>query len=279
MIIAGRAKLNIYLRVGRRRADGLHPIRSLMQHITWADHFEVDDSEDDVFTVVGDAPNDTSNLAWRGFIAGRGDNSTRQPARVTLRKAIPRAAGLGGGSADAAAGLVAGACRAGRDLAGLAATASKLGSDVPFCLEGGTALVTGVGDEVTPLPFSGGYAVAAVVPPTLLATTDVYASWDTLGEPQDTSVDTRLLPPALRSEQIGNDLWPAACRLAPELADWRRDLQARWGRPVLMSGSGPTLYGCFLDLEEAGSAADGIETARAVHPAVPAQRGWVQVER
>lgn len=278
MILAARAKVNLSLRIGPRRGDGMHVLRSVMQTITWSDHIEVRDADMDELVVHGDAPDDESNLAWRGFAAGRGAGGDG-PARLTLRKAIPTAAGLGGGSADAAAGLVAGGRRRGRDPAELPDLAAGLGADVPFCLHGGTALVTGVGEEVAPRAALDGFAMLVVVPPVRLATAAVYEAWDMLDGPAGDEIPPALLPPMLRDDPIVNDLWPAARYRAPELEEWHAALQARWGRPVLMSGSGPALFGLFVDLEEAAAAADGIAGPRALHPAVPAERGWVLVRR
>jgi len=137
--------------------------------------------------------------------------------------------------------------------------APALGSDVPFCIVGGTARVSGHGEVVTTLDALDGFSLAVVVPPIELATPAVFRRWDELDEPTGLDIPGRDLPPALREEApLRNDLYPAAAAIAPVIDDWRADLAAAWGRPVLMSGSGPSLYGFFVDKEEATAAVAGI---------------------
>jgi 4-diphosphocytidyl-2-C-methyl-D-erythritol kinase len=196
-----------------------------------------------------------------------------------LHKRVAVAAGLGGGSADAAAGLVA-ATRLLRSPEGAAARlAPDLGSDVPFCLIGGTAWMEGRGEVVTPVPFRPDYALAVAVPPFEVPTASVYRRWDALEEPSGTPVSGRHVPPSLRAcEDLANDLLPAALDLHPALGDWMGDLSHRWGRPVLLTGSGPACFGFFGDEDEAGSAAGAVVGARAVWSGVPVGIGVRVVE-
>jgi 4-diphosphocytidyl-2-C-methyl-D-erythritol kinase len=107
--------------------------------------------------------------------------------------------------------------------------------------------------------------VAVVVPPFELSTGDVYRRWDQLEGPVGREVEGRRLPPGLRSYgPLRNDLTPAAIALRPELDDWKEDLASTWERPVMMSGSGPALFGFFTDLDEARSASAAVKAARAV---------------
>jgi 4-diphosphocytidyl-2-C-methyl-D-erythritol kinase len=272
------AKVNLGLRVGRLRGDGFHPLRSIFQSISWSDRLELQAGEDDgIMGWRGEAvPDGDANLAWQAVMAVRRAVGSDVAVRLRLDKRIPVAAGLGGGSADAATALhLAGRVfHAGR--ADLASLAPALGSDVPFCLVGGTAVVTGRGEIVAPLPALVGYGLALVVPAIELATPEVYGTWDALGGPAGPEVGGSTLPPVLRDHTpLVNDLYPAAAAVAPQLDDWRAELEAAWGRPVLMTGSGPTLFGFFVDVEEAAAALGATPRgARATFAAEPLARGW-----
>jgi 4-diphosphocytidyl-2-C-methyl-D-erythritol kinase len=268
------AKVNLSLRVGARDSSGLHPLFSMAQSIDWRDSVALDESDDDSFAVTGLAvPADESNLAWRALEAVRSLAGSSSPAALALAKQIPVAAGLGGGSADAAASLALAGVRYRVERSRLESLAPSLGSDVSFCLTGGTARVEGHGDEITSLPFLGGYALAVVVPPFELATATVYRRWDEIGCPEGDVVEARSLPPTLRYLDLANDLTRAAVAVEADLADWMAELRWRWGRPVLMSGSGPSLFGFFGDTEEATEAA-AVAGARAGRACLPVPRGW-----
>ena len=221
-------------------------------------------------------PEGFANLAWRALAAVRREASSAQPMALTLDKGIPTAAGLGGGSADAAATLALAGRYFGISTATLRRMAPELGSDVPFCLLGGTARVEGRGDILDPLDPLAGFALAVVVPPFELATPAVFARWDELESPPGLRIGSADLPPALRGEgEIINDLYPAAIGLQPELDDWRESLAGIWGRPVMMSGSGPTLYGFFLDQEEAAAAAASVPAgSRVAEGCALSNVGW-----
>ncbi|NIS31348.1 MAG: 4-(cytidine 5'-diphospho)-2-C-methyl-D-erythritol kinase, partial [Actinobacteria bacterium] len=117
------------------------------------------------------------NLAWRAASRAMAELGCG-PVGVTLDKEIAVAAGLGGGSADAAAALAAMACGAGAEIAAVASLAPGLGSDVPFCLVGGAADVSGAGEIVEPVAVVDDFSLALVVPPIEVATAAVYAAWD-----------------------------------------------------------------------------------------------------
>ena len=273
------AKVNLGLRVGRVRPDGFHPLHGIFQSIDWADRLELrftDEGEDDTIESWSgrEVIDGFANLAWRAVEAVRDAVGADRPLHLRLDKQLPVAAGLGGGSADAAAALhlAVRLLRAPTDL--VAELAPTLGSDVPFCTTGGTALVSGRGDVVEPLDPLLGYGLALVVPPVELRTPDVYGRWDELGGPAGEPFPERALPPVLRQHvPIRNDLYPAAASLAPALDEWRDELQQAWSRPVVMSGSGPTLMGFFLDREEAESALAAVPAgARATNASEPIVR-------
>jgi len=279
------AKVNLSLRVGALRSDGYHPLQSLFQSVTLGDRLELTvppgGADDD--GIVGwdgeQVPDDHRNLAWLAVEAVRQRMAAEAtPLRLRLDKQIPVAAGLGGGSADAAAALHLAVRRLGADPALVAELAPELGSDVPFCAVGGTAMVTGRGETLDRLEPLTGFALGLVVPPVELSTPAVFREWDRLGGPAGPETPSGGLPPAVRTyAPLVNDLYPAAVSLMPELEDWRHELQQRWERPVTMSGSGPTLFGWFVDLAEAESALAVAPTgARATHAVLPVDRGWIE---
>jgi len=198
------------------------------------------------------------------------------PTRVVVTKQIPSPAGLGGGSADAAAALNLAARRFSVPFDEVRTLAADLGSDVPFAVVGGTAIVTGRGEFVAPLPDAVGFALAIVVPPIVLGTAAVFRSWDELGGPSGPAIAGTDLPPALRDHApLVNDLYPAAVVVAPEIDEWRAELSHRWGLPVAMTGSGAALFSYFPTRGEAEDAAATAPAAATAARAVePIDRGW-----
>lgn len=214
-VITAPAKLTVSLRITGVRADGYHLIDAEMVSIDLADELRFADG--DGLEVVGatglSVPADDDNLVRRALrLVGRS-------AQVTLTKRIPAGAGLGGGSADAAAVLR----WAGLDDPEQAAT---LGADVPFCVRGGRARVTGIGEVLEPLPFIE-RTFTLVTPPFGCSTPAVYRAWDDLGGPRSTGP---------------NDLEGAALVVAPELAAWRDDLASATGVVPVLAGSGSTWF-------------------------------------
>lgn len=272
------AKVNLGLIVSSVGSDGYHPLVSLVQSVSWADYIELSVAAEDTFTVAGMDGSD-DNLAWQAVEAVRSEIGSRCPVALHLQKRIAVAAGLGGGSADAAAGLALAADLIGLSSDRLPELAFDLGADVPFCLTGGLAVLEGRGERVRSEPTVPGYALGIVVPGFELSTSAVYRQWDDMGEPIGDEFPASQLPPGLRGYQpLRNDLQPAAESLIAEAADWRTDLADRWGRPVAMSGSGPALFGFFVDEEEAAAAvADAPPGVRASAAAVPVPRGWREV--
>ncbi len=258
------AKVNLGLEVVGTDGDGYHRIRSLVHTIGWRDRLEVEAADED--RLVVDGPRiEGDNLVWDAVQAVRAATGDRRPFDIRLEKLIPIAAGLGGGSADAAAALVA-ACR----IVGAPETLARrlaggIGADVPYLLSGGFALMEGRGEQVAPLPAVGGFAVAVVVPPFTLSTPAVYQRWDRLDGPSGRDIPSGSLPPALRPYgPLRNDLEPAAIDLEPMLTEWIGELEALWDRPVMMSGSGPSLFAYCLDADEAAAvAAEAPAEARA----------------
>ena len=210
------AKLTLSLRMTGLRDDGFHLIDAEMVSLDFHDRLDV--APGDSLTVVGPHGTETvgpdeDNLVRRALaLAGRA-------GAVTLHKQIPAGAGLGGGSSDAAAILR----WAGFD--DLEAAAS-LGADIAFCVVGGRARVTGIGEIVDPLPYER-RTLTLVTPPVFCSTPAVYRAWDEMGGPAGDN---------------GNDLEPAALVVAPELARWRDELADLTGRRPRLAGSGSTWF-------------------------------------
>jgi 4-diphosphocytidyl-2-C-methyl-D-erythritol kinase len=250
------AKLNLALRVGRPRADGMHPLCSLFASIDLADDLYVEPAEADAVECPGvDGP----NLVAAALATFRARVPSLPPLRVRIEKRIPVAAGLGGGSADAAAALRAANTLAGRplDAAALRELAVGLGSDVPSQVEPGHALVSGVGEVVDPIELPLRHAVLAAQPDGL-STAAVYAQFDRmeLGRGHLDCQDLRTGAVALE-----NDLQPAALALRPELAGALDSLRAAGAAEALVSGSGPTCFALFDSPDAAAGAATRIEGA------------------
>lgn len=237
--VAAPAKLTVTLRITGTRPDGYHEIDAEMVTVDLADEltFTAGDGLEVVEAAGGlPVPAGDDNLVCRALAA------VGRTARVRVRKAIPAGAGLGGGSADAAAVLRWAGCT---DLS-LAAT---LGADVPFCLVGGRARVGGVGDVVTTLaPLDRTFTL--LIPTFGVPTAEVYLAWDRQGGPVG---------------EHGNDLEPAALAVAPALAEWRDRLAQASGKVPRLAGSGATW---FVDGSFPG------EDRIVVRTAAPAPTSW-----
>ena len=215
-MIHAPAKLTVSLRITGVRDDGYHLIDAEMVSLDLYDVVEISDG--DSLEVVGPGGGKgvgpkNDNLVCRALeLCGR-------TARVRLRKNIPPGAGLGGGSADAAAVLR----WAGHDDLH---SAASIGADVAFCLRGGRARVAGIGEIVEPLRFVE-RAFTLLIPPVHCSTAEVYAAWDRLGGPTGDN---------------GNDLEPAALVVAPDLRRWRDQLGDASGQRPRLAGSGSTWW-------------------------------------
>jgi 4-diphosphocytidyl-2-C-methyl-D-erythritol kinase len=253
------AKLNLVLRVGRPRADGLHPICSIFASIELADEVVVEPADEDGVECPGvDGP----NLVSAAVAAYRERVPDLPPLRIRIEKHIPVAAGLGGGSADAAAVLRAAnrLTRDALDVAELRELAAGLGSDVPSQVEPGHALVSGVGEVVEPIQLPPRAAVL-VPQPTGLSTAAVYAEFDRLGLAREELDCDELRHTAPAADALHNDLQAPAISLRPELAGVLEGLRAAGATAALVTGSGPTCFAHFDTPAAAIEAAASIDGA------------------
>jgi 4-diphosphocytidyl-2-C-methyl-D-erythritol kinase len=252
------AKVNYALDVLGLRGDGYHEIRTVMQSISLADEVELRGGAGgfDLWlepegVEIGPQERNTAYLAWEALRRLTGEEL---PARVMLRKRIPAGAGLGGGSADAAAVLVGlnELFGLGLRVDELRGIATGVGADVPFCISGGTALGEGVGEILTPLPAPPVHRIVVVKPLSSVDTGKIYRAYD-----ETRTESTQFVAPvvsALRSgslpdlaSAIGNDLTPVTASFITEVAALERTLEASGAIGTSMSGSGTAVYGIFDD--------------------------------
>lgn len=270
------AKINLHLRVGPRRPDGYHELVTIYHAIALFDEITVRRSDTLALTMDGEGAGQLTlgddNLVIRAVRALAAATGQRPQVRLHLRKQIPLAAGLAGGSADAAATLVA--CDAlwetGLGRAELARLAGRLGSDVPFLVFGGTALGTGRGEEVSPVlaPGHAWHWVVAVADGGL-ATAEVYRELDRLraaglapapvGAPDEVLAALRQRDPAVLAPSLRNDLEPAALSLHPPLRQTLDAGVAAGALAGLVSGSGPTCVFLCRDAAHAAKVAADLE--------------------
>jgi 4-diphosphocytidyl-2-C-methyl-D-erythritol kinase len=266
------AKVNLHLAVGSLRWDGYHELVSVFQALSMIDEVTIAATDEPGVQVYGEGagtvPTDRRNLAWRAVLLLAEHVGHRPDVRVVLRKTIPVAGGMAGGSADAAGTLVAlaGLWRLDISREELARLAAGLGSDVPFALCGGTALGTGRGESLVPVLARHTFHWAIALDHCGLSTPDVYRELDRLRQsgspPPGPSLqrlgDVEPLLEALASGNprqlaslLGNDLQAAAVSLRPAL---RRTLRAGVDAGALagiVSGSGPTCAFLCADADAA----------------------------
>jgi 4-diphosphocytidyl-2-C-methyl-D-erythritol kinase len=264
------AKVNYALDVLGLRADGYHEINTVIQSISLADEVRLqraagsfDLSLEPEEVEVGPQDRNTTYLAWKAL---QGLTGEKLPVKVMLRKRIPAGAGLGGGSADAAAVLVGL-----NELFGLGLRIDELrkvgagiGADVPFCISGGTTLGEGIGEILTPLPAPSAHLLVVAKPPRSADTGKIYRAYD-----EAKTVGTRSVEPvvsALRSgslsalaSAVGNDLAPVTRGFIPGVAMLGRKLLASGALGASMSGSGTAVFGIYNDAEAAGIAKDTVD--------------------
>jgi 4-diphosphocytidyl-2-C-methyl-D-erythritol kinase len=255
------AKINLTLEVVGRRPDGYHELASVVHAISLADDLRIDSADELLTRVEGLDIDPDTNLVARAARLLASATGTRLGAELTLVKRIPAAAGLGGGSADAATTLVGlnTLWNSGVSLSELTYLGAELGSDVPFFIRGGAARVTGRGEHLVPLPPASSQWLVLVVPPHDLAdkTKRLYAAL----EPSDFSSGQATSRLAQRLEhhlslsadglQLTNAFARAARLVFPNLADIWADVERLCGRSFSLSGAGPALFALAVDRAEA----------------------------
>jgi 4-diphosphocytidyl-2-C-methyl-D-erythritol kinase len=266
-------KINLCLEVLGRRADGYHEVTTILQTIDWADELVVEAAVDLSFSCDDPALDTDENLAFQAARLLRKYAGVRQGARITLQKKVPVAAGLGGGSSDAAAALQAlnRLWDLGLPPGTVERLAAELGSDVPFFLRGGTALAQGRGERLTPLPPQPMAWVLLLVPPLQIPekTRHLYSL---LRENSFSSGDTvHRWADALRVGWDGEGMPPSvntfervADRAFPDLERYRQALRDSGGKDIRISGAGPALFTIPPSEEQARRIAGNVQRMEGV---------------
>lgn len=253
------AKINLGLDVLGKRADGYHEVSMVMQSISLADTVTLEKHNGLVVqTGRSDLPGDSSNLAYKAAMLMAERFNETPDVKITLDKHIFMAAGLAGGSSDAAA-VLRGLNRLwqlGLDAAQLEEIAAEIGSDVPFCICGGTALAEGRGEILTALPEPQEAVIVLAKPQQAVSTAWVYKEFDSLKGPQHPDIGT-LKAALLKGNTVlplpgmGNALEGVTCARYPEINKIKKEMLAAGAQYALMSGSGPTVFAVAGSTQEA----------------------------
>lgn len=269
------AKINLSLDILGRLENGYHIVKMVMQTIDLSDEliFETQDRECPSMEVTlvtdnGEIPGGEDNLIVRAVRRMEYKYGIRRDLRITLKKNIPVAAGMAGGSTDAAAAL-----RAVRDLfvpdvsdEELQKIGVTLGADIPYCVTGGTQLSEGIGEVLTVLPDAPQCGLVICKPPVGVSTGEVYKRYDSLEDVRHPDIDAqieaiRLGDLAGMARECGNVLEEVTGAMYPRIGEIERFFEKEGALVSKMSGSGPTVFAVFADKQEAVRAAQAFEAA------------------
>lgn len=268
MRLEAYGKINWTLDITGRRPDGYHLMDMLMQPVTLSDTVTIDQADALCLSCGGEPylPPDERHLALRAARALQDATGCTLGARIHVHKRIPVGAGMGGGSADAAAvlrGLNA-LWGLGLDQVRLEAIGLTLGADVPFCLRGGLARVAGIGEVITPLPCAGSWPLCVIQPCDGLSTKAVFMAYHASRDvPRPANDDAARALAAgslpLLARSLANVLQPVSEALRPEIRQAIADLREAGAACALMTGSGSAVFGVFAQAEEARAATDALK--------------------
>lgn len=253
------AKINLGLDIAGKRPDGYHEVNMVMQSIALADEIELLPAEQlSVVTDQNDIPDGPDNLAWKAAVLLAEKHGNKPNVQIRIRKKIFAAAGLAGGSADAAAVLrgLNRLWRLGLSAEELEILAAELGSDVPFCIRGGTAAATGRGEILEPLADMPETWLLLAKPRVAVSTAWVYQNFR--NEDVSARPDITAMKMAIRNSDkqgiiacMGNVLESVTAKAFPEIEAIKEAMRANGAEISLMSGSGPTVF-AFVESEERG---------------------------
>jgi 4-diphosphocytidyl-2-C-methyl-D-erythritol kinase len=252
LLVKAPAKINLSLDVLHKRPDGYHEVEMIMTTIDLADRLELTELKKDEIKIISHnrfVPDDQRNLAYQAASLLKERFKVKQGVAITIEKTIPVAAGLAGGSSDAAAALrgLNKLWGLGLSLDELAEIGAEIGSDVSFCVYGGTALATGRGEMIKHLPAPPTCWVILAKPFIGVSTADVYRRLDLKGVSHpNTPGMVRAIKEGDYSGvcgNVGNVLEDVTLNLYPEVAQIKDQMKRFGADAVLMSGSGPTVFG------------------------------------
>lgn len=264
--LAARAKINLFLDVKEKRPDGYHEVSTIMQNVSLADTIELSISETAPQVVYADSTacdfrDDIIIKAWQAL---RDETGKDMPFTAKVRKTIPIAAGLGGGSADAAAALIGLNRLFGLDLPAkqLVSIAARIGADVPFFIKGGTAVGTGAGEILSPAPAMPDCEIVIIKPPVDVSTSRAYQDYDDFveaGGDVNRGAEVGVMLSALAAADYAavcgalfNSFEPAIFAKHPEIAAIKAAAINAGADAALMSGSGSTVFALTKDPDIAG---------------------------
>ena len=272
LTLSANAKINLTLDILGTREDGYHEVAMIMQEISLHDTLSMGKINQDIsLTIViegqqGTLPADESNLCWKAAALVQKEYNLQEGVEIHLTKRIPMAAGLAGGSADAAAVLkgMNHLFRLGMTEARLCELGARLGSDIPFCIMGGTMLATGRGEVLTRLPSFPRLSVVLAKPPVGVSTAWAYKTYDAGYD--GPHPDNEAMLEAIH----GGDAHKAAGLLCnvlegvtetehPVIADYKRLMMEHGAMASMMSGSGPTVFGLVREKQQAWHLADTLK--------------------
>lgn len=267
-------KINLSLDVLRQRPDGYHDVRMIMQTVKLHDNVDIERTEEpgiQLETNLPFLPVNEKNLMWRAAKLLSDEFQLRQGVRMRLKKVIPVAAGMAGGSSDAAAVLygVNRLFRLGLSLEELQQRGVQLGADIPFCLLRGTALSEGIGEVLSPLPSLPHCHIVLAKPPISVSTKAVYEGLHVNELPAGAHPDVDAVMASLHaqdlhsvSQHMGNILETVTIRQHPEIAGIKQIMLELGACNAMMSGSGPTVFGIFDDAERARRCCQILQTPK-----------------
>ena len=268
--IPAYAKINLCLDVFGQRPDGYHTVRMLMQSLELHDTLYLSRTETPGITVIPYAPENDPSIPWdERNLAYQAANlffqtySIKGGVQIAIDKQIPAAAGLAGGSSDAAATLkgLNALFNTNCTLEELQQLGVKLGADIPYCLLLGTALAEGIGEQLTPLPKAPHFYCTLIKPSTGISTKYIYEHLELSPDTSHPDTEAALAAVTAQDRQmlaasLGNILEASALTLCPEIKKIKADLISLGASGVLMTGSGPTVFGLFETKEASFHAAE-----------------------
>lgn len=267
--VKARGKLNLGLDVLGRRENGYHDLEMVMQTVELCDTIELDALPEDEIRLLSDRedlPLDEKNIVYQAIRLMKEEYSIKEGILARITKVLPMAAGMGGGSSDAAATLKAmdELFQLGLSEERLRELGVKLGADVPFLIMEGTALACGIGEELTRLPSPPDCYLLLVKPKNNVSTKEVYEAFDSLTEAFHP--DTKGLIEALKEgsleklcANLGNSLEGVTIKQYPLIESLKQKMIEEGALASLMTGSGPTVFGIFKEEERAKKAAEAFQ--------------------
>lgn len=264
MLVKAFAKINLSLDIVGKREDGYHLLEMVMQNVDLHDDVVIEEINEGITLTCnkGYVPVDERNIAYKAAKLLIDTKNIAKGVHIEITKRIPVAAGLAGGSADAAAVLIGmnELFGLGMSTGELMAEGLKLGADVPYCIVGGTCLCEGVGEIVTPLKAFKDQVILLVKPSFGVSTKDAYGSFEL--DKINKHVNTEKLIKAMDEKDLDgvnyysrNLLENVVLRKYPVLKNIKQTLSRHGSVVTLMSGSGPTIYGIFKNIKDAENAA------------------------